>query len=149
MRAIRTPTINDPMNTPALAKTEIKNESTPNPVSAKDVKTLYKIIATASFNADSPKIIMYSRRSTFAGRRAKTVTGSVEDINDPNTREDMNDSSPSIAKLNPYIRTEVTNVEYSAPAKAYAIMSIMFWKKKIFCILKPPFNISFINLLQR
>jgi hypothetical protein len=110
--------MNDPMNTPALAKTDIKNESIPNPVLAKEVKTLYKIMATASFRADSPKIIMYNRRSTFAGRRAKTVTGSVDDINDPNTREDMNDNSPSIAKLKPYIRIDVTKVEYNAPANA-------------------------------
>lgn len=106
-----TPTRNEPVKTPALANTDMKNEPAPRSDSDKDVKNRYRIMETASFKADSPKINMYSRLSTFEGKSERTVTGSVEDMSEPKTRDEIKDSFPSIAVLKPYMRSDVTKVE--------------------------------------
>jgi len=48
----------------------------------------YKIIATASFKIDSPKINENKFESTFNSLKiANTATGSVADINAPNAQQ--------------------------------------------------------------
>ncbi len=106
-----TPTRNEPVKTPALASTDMKNEPAPKSDSERDVKNRYRIMDTASFKADSPNINIYSRLSTFEGKSESTVTGSVEEMIEPKTRDEINESFPSIAVLKPYISSDVTKVE--------------------------------------
>ena len=92
------------------------------------------MIATASFKADSPKINMYSLLSTFEGMRDKTVTGSVEEIMEPKTKDSTKErGNINFEKKN--IMSDVTKVEYRAPAKANAnIVKILLKKETRFIV---------------
>jgi hypothetical protein len=75
---------------------------------------------------------MYNRRSTVAGKSERTVTGSVEEINDPNTKHSINDH-PDTVKIREksHIKIEITKVEKKPPNIANPRIGIMLLKNML------------------
>ena len=75
---------------------------------------------------------MYRRRSTVAGRRERTVTGSVDEIKDPKSKHSINDH-PEAVKIREksHMRIEITKVEKNPPNIANPRIGIMFVKNML------------------
>jgi hypothetical protein len=82
---------------------------------------------------------MYNLRSTLEGNNARTVTGSVEEIKEPKTRDSTKDQGKTSLEKK-YMRTEQTKVEYNAPMKAMEKMVRKLVKKETRWRVKPPYS---------
>jgi hypothetical protein len=70
---------------------------------------------------------MYNRFSTFGGNNAKTDTGSVDDINEPNTSDSRKlQPASKTRREKKYIKIAITKVEKNPPKNANPRMGIMF-----------------------
>ena len=96
-------------------------------------------MATASFITDSPKTSEYMLTSTFRlVKMARTVTGSVALMSDPNSRFSSRGISwHAPARPRPYISSPTTKVDTAVPTNANMQMAPKFRKNGRTCIPYP------------